>query len=75
MNFVLIFLIVIFDLLIEFYFGKNLLGQNAIIPGRLASFTGEESVIGGFFLGFCLIFLSYIYEKKKDILQSTEKKS
>ena len=63
----IIFLIVIFDLLIEFYFGKNLLGQNAIIPGRLASFTGEESVIGGFFLGFCLIFLSYIYEKKKDI--------
>ncbi len=63
----LIFLIVIFDLIIEFSFGKNLLGQNAIMPGRLASFTGEESVIGGFFLGFCLIFLSYIYEKKKDI--------
>ena len=63
----LIFLIVIIDLLVEFSFGKNLLGQNAIMPGRLASFTGEESVIGGFFLGFCLIFLSYIYEKKKDI--------
>lgn len=63
----LIFLIVIIDLLIEFSFGKNLLGQTAIMPGRLASFTGDESVIGGFFLGFCLIFLSYIYEKKKDI--------
>ena len=64
----IIFLVVIFDLIIEFSFGKNLFGQNAIMPGRLASFTGEESVIGGFFLGFCLIFLSYIYEKKKKIL-------
>ena len=61
----LIFLIVIIDLLIEFFLGKNILGQNSIMPGRLASFTGEESVIGSFFLGFCLIFLSYIYEKKK----------
>ena len=33
-------------------------GQKAIMPGRLGSFTGQESVIGGFFLGFCLIFLS-----------------
>ena len=64
----LIFLIVIFDLAIEFSFGKNLLGQNAIMPGRLGSFTGEESVIGGFFLGFCLIFLSYIYRINNNIL-------
>ena len=69
----IIFLIVIFDLFIEFFFGSNLLGQNAltnkgnIFPGRLGSFTGEESVIGGFFLAFCLIFLSYIYKKKQDI--------
>lgn len=63
----LIFLVVIIDLLIEFSFGKNLLGQKAIMPGRLASFTGAESVIGGYFFGFCLIFLSYIYERKKDI--------
>mgnify|MGYP001298269003 CR=1 FL=1 len=62
-----IFLIVIIDLLIEFSFGKNLLGQNSIMPGRLASFTGEESVIGGFYLGFCLIFLSYIYKKNKNV--------
>lgn len=61
----MVFIIVIFDLFIEFFLGKNLLGQKAIIPGRLGSFTGEESVIGGFFLGFCLFFLSYIYKKKK----------
>jgi oligosaccharide repeat unit polymerase len=62
------FLIVIVDLLIEFFIGKNILGQSAIMPGRLGSFTGQESVIGHFFFGFCLIFLSYFYTRSnKDI--------
>ena len=40
--------------------GKNIIGLNSIMPGaRLASFTGVESVIGNFFSGFILIFLSY----------------
>ncbi len=63
----IVFLIVIFDLFIEFLIGNNLLGQKSIMQGRLGSFTGEESVIGGFFFGFCLIFLSYIYKKKLNI--------
>lgn len=63
----IILLIVIFDLAIEFSFGKNMFGQKAIMPGRLGSFTGQESVIGGFFLGFCLIFLSYIYKRNSNI--------
>ena len=63
----IILLIVIFDLAIEFSFGKNMFGQKAIMPGRLGSFTGQESVIGGFFLGFCLIFLSYIYKRNTNI--------
>ena len=51
----------------EFFIGKNILGQSTVIPGRLASFTGEESVIGHFFFGFCLIFLSFLYSRlKKD---------
>ena len=38
-----------------------------MMPGRLGSFTGEESVIGGYFFGFCLIFLSFLYSRlKKD---------
>ena len=61
------FLIVIIDLLFEFFIGKNILGQSTVIPGRLASFTGQESVIGHFFFGFCLIFLSFLYSRlKKD---------
>ena len=61
------FFIVIIDLLIEFFVGKNILGQSGIMPGRLGSFTGQESVIGHFFFGFCLIFLSFLYNRfKKD---------
>jgi len=61
------FLIVIVDLLIEFFVGKNVLGQSGIMPGRLGSFTGQESVIGHYFFGFCLIFLSFLYTRfKKD---------
>lgn len=56
----IILLIVIIDLIFEFFVGKNIIGLNSIMPGaRLASFTGVESVIGNFFSGFILIFLSY----------------
>ena len=61
----IIILVVIFDLTVEFFTGKNTLGQSAIFLGRLASFTGEESTIGYFFLGFSLIFLSYTYNHSK----------
>ena len=43
------------------------------MPGRIASFTGDELVIGSFFLGFVLIILSYItntYSNKKYIIYS-----
>ena len=63
----LIFSVVIFDLIFEFYFGRNILGYTSIMKGRLASFSGEESVIGHFFFGFCLIFLSFIYNKTQNI--------
>ena len=59
------FFIVMIDLLIEFFVGKNVLGQSSVMPGRLGSFTGQESVIGHFFFGFCLIFLSYLYTQSK----------
>jgi O-antigen ligase len=60
-----IFLIVVIDLIIEFFFGKNIFRQNSIMAGRLGSFTGEESVIGGYFLGFCLVFLISTHKKLK----------
>jgi len=63
----IIFIIVTIDLFIELIFGKNIIGYETKMYGRLGSFTGEESVIGHFFLGFCLIFLSYNYNRSKNI--------
>ena len=56
----IILLIIIMDLIFEFFVGKNIIGLNSIMQGaRLASFTGKESIIGNFFSGFILMFLSY----------------
>ena len=62
----LIFIIVIFDLIIEFFTGENIFGLKSLMPGRLVSFTGTESVIGNYFYGFVLIFLAYIYQNYQD---------
>ena len=67
----IIFFVVFLDLIFEFTVGFNILGFKSYMPGRLASFTGNELVIGNFFSAFCLIFLSYIsikYPKKNNII-------
>lgn len=58
-------LIVSIDLIFEFFFGHNLLGQKSITPGRLGGFTGKEMVIGNFFSAFTLISLTYVYKNYK----------
>ena len=67
----IIFLIVTFDIIFEFLIGFNSLGLKSYMPGRIASFTGDELVIGSFFLSFVLIILSYItntYTNKKYLI-------
>ena len=67
----IIFFVVFIDLIFEFMVGFNILGFKSYMPGRLASFTGNELVIGNFFSAFCLIFLSYLsikYPKKNYII-------
>ena len=67
----IIFFVVFLDLIFEFIVGFNILGFKSYMPGRLASFTGNELVIGNFFSAFCLIFLSYLsikYPKKNYII-------
>lgn len=60
----IIFIIIIFDLFIELLTGTNIFGQTSgMYPGRLGSFTGNESTIGYYFLGFCLFFLSFSFHK------------
>ena len=60
------FFIVTADIFFEFIVGKNILGFSSDYGGRIASFTGDELKIGGFYLGFFLICLSYFKSKNKN---------
>ena len=46
----IIFIIVSCDLLYEYFMGRNILGYQSNLEGRLASFLGEELKIGGYYL-------------------------
>ena len=66
-SWLLVFLVVNVDLLIEYFSGKNILGYKSNLDGRLASFLDDELKIGGYYFGFCLISLATIYSYfKKD---------
>tara|TARA_Y100000389_G_scaffold161670_1_gene164191 strand:- start:384 stop:1610 length:1227 start_codon:yes stop_codon:yes gene_type:complete len=54
-----IFLTVVFDIIFELIFGHNIIGNISNMPGRIASFFGDELVVGAFYHGFILFFLSY----------------
>ena len=60
----IIFLVVSVDIIFELFFGFNMLGFESVYEGRIASFTGDEVKIGGFYFGFILLSLNFIYEKK-----------
>jgi len=69
-----IFFIIVIDVIFEFFIGHNLIGYSSYMPGRIASFFGDELVIGAFFHGFVLFFISYLineYPKKKLFLTIT----
>jgi O-antigen ligase len=55
--------IVAFDIFIEFFNKKNILGFQSSDPSRIASFLGKELKIGHFMLGFLFIVVSYYFEK------------
>ena len=63
-----IFLIVSFDILFEFFVGQNILGFSSVYDGRIASFSGDELKVGGFYFGFLFLSLAYIDYKKKNLL-------
>ena len=58
----IIFIVVTFDLLFEYLFGINFLGNKSNYPNRLAGFTGDELKIGGYYFGFILISLSLVFK-------------
>ena len=57
------FLIVSFDILFEYIFGENILGYKSEYHGRIASFTGDELNIGGYYFGFFTNFCTFNKEK------------
>ena len=64
----ILFCIVTIDILFEFIVGFNLLGFKAIYHGRIASFTGDEYKIGGYYFAFILFAISFLkYNLKKNI--------
>ena len=58
------FVLVSFDILFEYFYGSNVFGFKATYPGRIASFTGDELKIGGFYFGFIMLTLLYLENSK-----------
>ena len=61
----IIFIVVTIDIIFELILGFNLIGNETIFKGRIASFTGDELKIGGYYFGFILLSLIFVEEKKK----------
>ena len=60
-----IFFAVLLDIIFELIFGHNMIGNTSYMPGRIASFFGDELVVGAFYHGFVLLFLSYCFLELK----------
>ena len=63
----IIFLIVSVDIIVEYSFGKNVLGFSSDYQKRIASFTGDELKIGHFYFGFIFISLAYLSNKHQKL--------
>ena len=58
------YLIVTADIIFELIFGFNTFGYVSNLKGRIASFFGDELIVGVFYHFFGLIFISYLISKK-----------
>ena len=54
------FILLFFDSLFQFVFGKNIFGFSHP-PGRITSFFGEESVLGSYIVRLCPLLIALIY--------------
>ena len=57
--YIILFIIIIFDSLLQYYSGKNILGYE-ILKNRISSFFGEELILGSFIVRILPIFLIYL---------------
>ena len=63
---IVIIMTVLIDTIIQYYYGKNILGYPVLIMGdqvRLSSFLDKEYKIGGYLLIFTFIIFSYLVDK------------
>ena len=60
-----IFSVILFDCFFELVFGFNLTGNKSLLEGRIASFFGEELIVGAFVHGFALFALSFLISQNK----------
>ena len=61
-SWLIIFCITSLDLIFELINGKNILGFQSYIHGRLAGFFNDELIIGHFYYAFILIVLSFMFK-------------
>ena len=59
-----VFFVVTVDIIFELIFGFNTLGFESYLEGRIASFFGDELVVGTFYHFFSLLVLSYFVKNK-----------
>ena len=62
-----ILLIVVIDVYIESFFGRNIIGYESPYGRRIVSFFKDEPIVGGFIYSFYLIIIGYYFEIKKKI--------
>lgn len=63
----LIILIIIFDVFVEYFYGRNLLGYNSSGYGqRIVSFFKDEPVVGRYLYGFFFILIGFFLNQKKE---------
>ena len=63
-SWLLIISIVIFDVFVENFYGKNILGYNALDGKRIVSFFKDEQIVGSYLNGFFLILSGYFINQK-----------
>ena len=61
-----ILLVVTFDIFFESYNGTNLLGYGETFGGRIVSFFKDEPIVGAYLTGFFLILIGHSFTKYED---------
>lgn len=66
--YIVILTIIIIDVLIEYYFGSNIMGYSSNYRGRIASFTNDELIIGYIYCFLTLFTFIFVYKKTNNYL-------